>query len=1770
MSWLVRKGLLLVGIVFVLPLYGQNRYWVSSTSSNWNNTSNWSTTSGGASGASVPAAGNTAVFDGAGGRNGACTLDVAPTVSGVTMNGYSGTLNLAGFTITTTGNSTFATGTINNSGGPASVALNTTVPSSTTFSGTLFNADVTGTSGRIFFNGSTFNGVVSLTKSGTFTEASTGGNTFNSTVSLTNGGTGLFQLGGTNPDIFQGALTLSVNSTGNISLAYASAGNQFNGNISINYGNSANVLFGANGGTSTLGNGFTISVASVGPPGAGNLQLSNFIQSGSTAQNITLSGNNSALLTIGPASTFNGDLSASAPNLGLQTSTFVGTTQLTKTGPSTSNLRGGNVFGGVTMITNQGGDLVFGSTPADAGDTFNGTSIFYNLGGNRIRVAEETSGTIFNGNATFYSSAATDVNNRIQISRLAGGQTTFNGSATFINNGNASDIHISYDAGTSTTFNGPVYFTSNAYNSGDFFVAVDGDVIFNNNVEFNSTCSDDIYIVNGTGTATFSNGTMTIGAGGFAQGGLRFINFTQTGSASQSLTLTGTAALRLGPSSTFNGAVSFTTPQIYLNGATFNGTTYIEKTGATSNTGAGNNVFNGVTTLVNSGSGNFISGNSSVDTFNNDLTVTNSGSAYISMADNSSGNVFNGNITVNCTGGNGVYFGTNASASATLAAGKTISIGSSGFSTGQLRLMRFRQTGGTAQNLTLTGTGLLRLGPSSQFDGNVNFVAPQLLLNGTVFNGTAYLEKNGSTDNVSTGGNMYNGATTLVNSSPNTLDLADTSPDVFNSSLTVNNTGSYRIQIGISSAGNIFNGNVTINHGGNTPVAVNTIIARNAGSTATFNGSLTINCTNPGANSGVIIANDGAATINGNITVSSSNNGRGILFGSASGTATLASGFTIKDNGAGSFTSGTLTLKGFTQVGATSQNISLTGVSNLVLGPSSTFNGAVNFVMPQIYLNGCTFNGITYLEKNGATANTGTGSNIFNGVTTLVNSGSGAFISGNSSSDSFNNDLNLTNTGSSYISVADNSAGNVFGGNITVNSTGGLGIYFGNNTSASATLASTKTISVGGSGFTNGDLRLSRFTQNGSTPQSLTLTGTSAIRLGPSSQFDGNVNFIAPQVYLHGATYNGTAYIEKNGATANAGTGGNTFNSTTTLVNSGTGYLLTANSNPDTFNGQLTLTNTGSDIIYMAHNVFGSTFNGNIIVNSTNSSGGIYFANNSTGGATLASGTTISVGGSGFKSGELRLKRLTQLGTTALNLTFTSTAALRVGPSTTFNADVSYTGPQVYLDGAVFNGTASIQKNGTTNNDNVGGNTFNGVTTLTNSSNSRWRLANTSADAFAADVTFVRSSTGAFDVAYTQTNNFSGNITLNSTSGITFGGGGGTVQINGTAAQSISKTVGSASPTIPILSISKSSGSLTMNTDVTISNTATFTSGVVNTTSTNFVNFALGATATGMNNSSYVDGPVRKTGNNAFTFPVGSANYYRPISISAPGTATHQFTAQYFYSSQGFGGPSTWDASFTSLSSCDYWILDRTTGTSNVFVTLSWISSICPVYSISSLSNLTVARYNSGTSKWVNEGNGSTTGSAASGTITTAAAVTNFSPFTLASTNSATVLPIELGHFWATNQEHQVLLKWITYTETNNQKFTVQRSSSGIDFQSIGELNGAGNSNQTLNYEFADEKPLNGLSFYRLKQTDFDGKESFSNVISIQREGQSSQFEVHPNPVKTEWLYLSEKANITILTTLNQLVISENDVDKVNVSILSPGVYLIRNQKGEVTRFVKD
>ncbi|ASS50485.1 MAG: hypothetical protein A3D31_13035 [Candidatus Fluviicola riflensis] len=878
----------------------------------------------------------------------------------------------------------------------------------------------------------------------------------------------------------------------------------------------------------------------------------------------------------------------------------------------------------------------------------------------------------------------------------------------------------------------------------------------------------------------------------------------------------------------------------------------------------------------------------------------------------------------------------------------------------------------------------------------------------------------------------------------------------------------------------------------------------------------------PGASDFVIY--DGVGGSNGNCNLDIAPTIAGMTSTGYSGTIDLnGNNLTVSSTVNNTFSSGIITNGLGT---AATFAITTTGIvtfSGTTFGVSTSFAPIVTCSAAQVYLNGSTFYGTTTLAKTGGTNNLGSGGNVFHGLTTLLNSGSGFFATAFTSPDTFHADLTLTNTGSAWIAMSDNTLGNLYNGNIIVNSTNGTanaGITFGNGpgSSISSTLASGKTISVGGTGFSAGRLLLRYFTQVGTTAQSLVFTGSGILYLGPFSTFNGDVDFRTPQIYLNDCTYNRTTYLEKKGGASNFGNGGNIFNGLTTLVNSSNALFVTAATVADTFNTDVTLTNTGTSSIGLADIAPATRFNGNIIVNSTNGVG-ITIGYNTAASASMAEGKTISVGGTGFSGGGLEIRRFTQgttIGGTAQNLTFTGTGILRIGPACTFNGNVDFTAPQIYLNGCTYNGTATMDKNGTTATWSNGSNIFNGVTSLTNSSTSEWRLANTTGDTYNAAVTFVQSSSGALSPAYNATSYFSGDIIINSATSITFGSGTGIVEFAGGSNQSL--TSASSVPLIQRLVMNKSANSLILSTPLNISLTATFTSGIVNSSGTNYLNFAAGSSASAFSNTSHVNGPVRKTGNSAFTFPVGNNGIYRGIAIDAPGNVTDHFTAQYFKAAQSYGDNTTFDPSFVTLSSCEYWLLDRTNGTSNVNVTLSWNTPDCGADYITDVSSLRVSRWNG--SSWTNEGNGGTTGTASAGTIITAAPVTNFSPFTLASTLLTNPLPVELLSFTATANDGTVDLNWTTETENNNDYFTIEKSRDAINFEEVGIVNAGENNHLLQNYTLSDLHPWNGISYYRLKQTDNDGSFVYLGIEAVNMDVPiDCAFSIYPNPLSTNQIH---------------------------------------------------
>lgn len=110
-------------------------------------------------------------------------------------------------------------------------------------------------------------------------------------------------------------------------------------------------------------------------------------------------------------------------------------------------------------------------------------------------------------------------------------------------------------------------------------------------------------------------------------------------------------------------------------------------------------------------------------------------------------------------------------------------------------------------------------------------------------------------------------------------------------------------------------------------------------------------------------------------------------------------------------------------------------------------------------------------------------------------------------------------------------------------------------------------------------------------------------------------------------------------------------------------------------------------------------------------------------------------------------------------------------------------------------------------------------------------------------------------------------------------------------------------------------------------------------------------------------------------------------------------------------------------------------------------------------------------------------------------------------------LPIELENFDLSLLENkQVKLDWTTATEHNNDYFNIERSSNGTEWQNIKQIKGAGNSDCQVRYSHTDEKPLDGISYYRLKQTDFDNAITYSPVKSIDRNADDLTVGVGPNP----------------------------------------------------------
>lgn len=168
-------------------------------------------------------------------------------------------------------------------------------------------------------------------------------------------------------------------------------------------------------------------------------------------------------------------------------------------------------------------------------------------------------------------------------------------------------------------------------------------------------------------------------------------------------------------------------------------------------------------------------------------------------------------------------------------------------------------------------------------------------------------------------------------------------------------------------------------------------------------------------------------------------------------------------------------------------------------------------------------------------------------------------------------------------------------------------------------------------------------------------------------------------------------------------------------------------------------------------------------------------------------------------------------------------------------------------------------------------------------------------------------------------------------------------------------------------------------------------------------------------------------------------------------------------------------------------------------------------------------------------------------------------PFSVAASSS---LPVTLNSFTAQKQNNHALLEWSTATEQSSKSFTVQHSTDGNSWNDITSLPAAGNSNTIRHYSYMHANPAAGNNYYRLQQTDIDGKTNYSDVKVVKFTGTEAGFTVLVNPVGNGVLrvQINYTRSLVLYSPDGRLIWKkqfEPGLQSINMSSYGTGVFLL-------------
>lgn len=201
--------------------------------------------------------------------------------------------------------------------------------------------------------------------------------------------------------------------------------------------------------------------------------------------------------------------------------------------------------------------------------------------------------------------------------------------------------------------------------------------------------------------------------------------------------------------------------------------------------------------------------------------------------------------------------------------------------------------------------------------------------------------------------------------------------------------------------------------------------------------------------------------------------------------------------------------------------------------------------------------------------------------------------------------------------------------------------------------------------------------------------------------------------------------------------------------------------------------------------------------------------------------------------------------------------------------------------------------------------------------------------------------------------------------------------------------------------------------------------------------------------------------------------------------------------------------------------------------------------------------------KKANEAPANMTVSTVSNEIRATGIIASFSDWTVGA--NTLPLPITLVSFTAEKiRDTKALLTWKTASEINNTGFEVEKSLDGQNFEKIGFVNGAGNSQNAQTYTFTDEN-LTTSAYYRLRQIDIDGKFEYSPVVFVEND----RLNIYPNPASADLFVEVGKENVNLPARLLNAQgvevwkgVLASPTNQLDVSNLPKGVYFLNLVKG--------